>query len=109
LRFSVVLVLARRAIHSLSLHPALPVLFVAVSLHEIRHGVVALFYGDDTAKRAGRLTLNPVPHIAPMGSMWGTGFSVSRPARLAADRKSTRLNSSHGSISYAALCVKQTN
>ena len=44
-------------------------LFVAVILHEISHGVVALIYGDDTAKRAGRLTLNPVPHIDPMGSI----------------------------------------
>ena len=44
-------------------------LFVAVILHELSHGVVALFYGDDTAKRAGRLTLNPVPHIDPMGSI----------------------------------------
>jgi Zn-dependent protease len=44
-------------------------LLVAVILHEISHGVVALFYGDDTAKRAGRLTLNPIPHIDPVGSV----------------------------------------
>ena len=44
-------------------------LFVAVILHEVSHGVVALFYGDDTAKRAGRLTLNPIPHIDPFGSI----------------------------------------
>jgi Zn-dependent protease len=44
-------------------------LVVAVILHEISHGVVALFYGDDTAKRAGRLTLNPIPHIDPLGSL----------------------------------------
>lgn len=44
-------------------------LVVAVILHEISHGVVALFYGDDTAKRAGRLTLNPIPHIDPVGSV----------------------------------------
>jgi Zn-dependent protease len=44
-------------------------LLVAVILHEISHGVVALFYGDDTAKRAGRLTLNPIPHIDPLGSV----------------------------------------
>ena len=44
-------------------------LFVAVILHEISHGVVAYAYGDDTAKRAGRLTLNPIPHIDPMGSI----------------------------------------
>jgi len=44
-------------------------LVVAVILHEISHGVVALWFGDDTAKRAGRLTLNPVPHIDPFGSI----------------------------------------
>lgn len=41
----------------------------AVILHEISHGVVALWFGDDTAKRAGRLTLNPVPHVDPFGSL----------------------------------------
>jgi Zn-dependent protease len=44
-------------------------LVVAIILHEISHGVVALWCGDDTAKRAGRLTLNPVPHIDPFGSL----------------------------------------
>lgn len=44
-------------------------LVVAVILHELSHGVVALWLGDDTAKRAGRLTLNPVPHIDPLGSL----------------------------------------
>lgn len=44
-------------------------LVVAVILHEISHGVVALAYGDDTAKRAGRLTLNPIPHLDPIGSV----------------------------------------
>jgi Zn-dependent protease len=44
-------------------------LVTAIILHEISHGVVALWCGDDTAKRAGRLTLNPVPHIDPFGSL----------------------------------------
>ncbi|MBI2168295.1 MAG: site-2 protease family protein [Actinobacteria bacterium] len=44
-------------------------LVAAVILHEISHGVVALAFGDDTAKRAGRLTLNPIPHIDPVGSV----------------------------------------
>lgn len=44
-------------------------LVVAVLLHEISHGVAAYAFGDDTAKRAGRLTLNPVPHIDPFGSL----------------------------------------
>lgn len=44
-------------------------LVVAVILHEVSHGVVASWFGDDTAKRAGRLTLNPIPHIDPVGSI----------------------------------------
>ncbi len=38
----------------------------SVILHEVSHGVAALAFGDDTAKRAGRLTLNPVAHVDPM-------------------------------------------
>jgi Zn-dependent protease len=44
-------------------------LFFAIILHEISHGVVALLFGDDTAKRSGRITLNPLPHIDPFGSV----------------------------------------
>jgi Zn-dependent protease len=44
-------------------------LIVAVIFHEVSHGVVASWFGDDTAKRAGRLTLNPIPHIDPVGSI----------------------------------------
>ena len=44
-------------------------LVVAVILHEVSHGVVASWFGDDTAKRAGRLTLNPIRHIDPFGSI----------------------------------------
>lgn len=45
------------------------VLIPSVILHEVSHGAVAYALGDDTAKRAGRLTLNPVPHIDPVGSV----------------------------------------
>jgi Zn-dependent protease len=51
-------------------------LLVAVILHEVSHGVVALAFGDDTAKRAGRLTLNPLPHIDPVGSLLLPGMLV---------------------------------
>lgn len=44
-------------------------LVVAIILHEISHGVVALWCGDDTARRAGRLTLNPLSHVDPFGSL----------------------------------------
>ena len=41
----------------------------SVILHEITHGWVALAFGDDTAKRAGRLTLNPIAHISIIGTI----------------------------------------
>jgi len=44
-------------------------LIPSVILHEVSHGAVALAFGDDTAKRAGRLTLNPIPHIDPFGTV----------------------------------------
>ena len=47
----------------LSVIPAL----VCITLHELSHGFVAYRLGDDTAKKAGRLTLNPVKHLDIMG------------------------------------------
>ena len=47
----------------LSVVPAL----VCITLHELAHGYTAWRLGDDTAKRAGRLTLNPMKHIDPLG------------------------------------------
>ncbi len=56
-----------------SLHSEELLFFVAliptVILHEVSHGVVANWLGDDTAKRAGRLTLNPIKHIDPIGTV----------------------------------------
>ena len=42
-------------------------LLVAIVLHELAHGLVAYFFGDDTAKRSGRLTLNPFKHLDIFG------------------------------------------
>ncbi|MBI2592823.1 MAG: site-2 protease family protein [Candidatus Colwellbacteria bacterium] len=47
----------------------LGVLLFSVVIHEVMHGFVALQLGDPTAKDAGRLTLNPVKHIDPVGSL----------------------------------------
>lgn len=41
----------------------------SIILHELAHGVAALACGDDTAKRAGRLTLNPIRHVDPVGTL----------------------------------------
>ncbi len=45
------------------------VLVFSVIVHEIAHGFVALRFGDQTAKNAGRLTLNPFKHLDPFGSI----------------------------------------
>ena len=47
----------------------LAVLIFSVMIHEISHGVIALKLGDPTAKNAGRLTLNPLKHLDPVGSL----------------------------------------
>ncbi len=47
---------------------AIPVI-VAITLHEAAHGFVARHFGDDTAAKAGRVTLNPLKHIDPFGTI----------------------------------------
>ena len=47
---------------------ALPVLF-AITIHEAAHGYVARYLGDNTAYMMGRVTLNPIKHIDPMGTI----------------------------------------
>lgn len=46
----------------------LPIIF-AVTFHEAAHGLVAYELGDDTARRAGRLSLNPLNHVDPFGTV----------------------------------------
>lgn len=46
----------------------IPVLF-AITLHEVAHGWMALFFGDPTAKMLGRLSLNPLRHVDPFGTV----------------------------------------
>lgn len=52
------------------------VLIASVIIHEVSHGYMAYFLGDNTAKLAGRLTLNPLPHIDLLGSIIIPAFLV---------------------------------
>jgi len=56
-------------------------LVVSLSFHEFGHAFVALRFGDDTARRAGRLTINPLAHIDPMGLLMVVfvGFGYAKP------------------------------
>ncbi len=47
---------------------ALPVIF-AITVHEAAHGFAARYFGDMTAEREGRITLNPLKHIDPIGTI----------------------------------------
>lgn len=64
------------------------VLIPAIILHEVSHGAVALLFGDPTAKEARRLSLNPIRHIDPFGTILlpamlilttGSGFGYAKP------------------------------
>jgi Zn-dependent protease len=59
---------------------AIPLLY-SVILHELAHGWVAYRMGDPTAKRAGRLSLNPIKHLDPIGTamLFLIGFGWARP------------------------------
>lgn len=52
------------------------VLILSVIVHEVAHGYAAAALGDPTAKLAGRLTLNPIPHLDPIGSILIPGLLV---------------------------------
>jgi len=48
---------------------SLPVILVALTFHEFAHGYAAHLLGDPTPKQQGRLTLNPLPHLDPLGTL----------------------------------------
>lgn len=52
------------------------ILIFSVIVHEVMHGLVALMFGDHTAEKAGRLTLNPIPHIDPIGTILLPGLLI---------------------------------
>lgn len=52
------------------------VLILSVVIHEVSHGAMAYAFGDSTAKDLGRLTLNPIPHIDPLGSVILPAFLI---------------------------------
>lgn len=59
----------------------IPAVLIALTFHEFAHGWVALRLGDHTARNAGRLTLNPVPHLDPIGTLllFVVGFGWAKP------------------------------
>ena len=96
------------------------ILVMSVIIHEISHGYVAYMLGDPTAKHAGRLTLNPISHIDPLGSiiiptlmaMSGTGiiFGWAKPVpynpyNLKNQRWGTALVGAAGALSNLFIAI----
>lgn len=90
-------------------------LLLSVILHEIAHGYVAKVYGDPTAERSGRLTLNPIPHIDPIGTVilpamliasgFSTPFGWAKPVPVAFHR----LNNPKRDMIWVALAGPAIN
>lgn len=89
---------------------SLPVILIALSVHELCHGLVAYRCGDTTAKSMGRLSLNPLKHIDPVGFLMllfvGFGFAkpvMVNPRNLKKPRRDMAFVSAAGPLSNLAL------
>jgi len=84
----------------------IPLLY-SIILHEIAHGLVALWFGDKTAKYSGRLTLNPIPHLDPMGllMLFIAGFGWAKPVPV----NYTQLKNSRAGLISVSLAGCFTN
>jgi Zn-dependent protease len=63
-----------------------PIILLSLSIHEFAHALIAYRFGDNTAKQEGRLTLNPLAHLDPMGTLMlylsyftGVGLGWAKP------------------------------
>ncbi len=74
-----------QSIDILTIGAAILALLVAIIGHEIMHGYVAYMYGDTTAKDRGRLSINPISHIDPVGSLLVPLMMYFIPVLLGAD------------------------
>lgn len=90
----------------------LPIVLLALSLHEAAHGFVALKLGDPTAKNLGRLTLNPIKHLDPMGflCMLLAGFGWANPVPINTryfkkPRRDMALSAAAGPLSNLLLAI----
>lgn len=92
-----------------------PPILLALTLHELAHGLVAYRLGDPTAKRAGRLTLNPFSHLDPLGTLafflikigWAKPVPVN-PAYFRHPRKDMLWVALAGPLTNLALAVVST-
>ena len=87
-------------------------LVVGITFHEFSHGLVATWFGDDVPRRAGRLTLNPLKHLDPLGTLmilvapigWGRPMPIN-PAGMRNPNLGWALSSAAGPISNVLVAT----
>lgn len=87
-------------------------LVIAITFHEFSHGFVATLFGDTVPRRAGRLTLNPLKHLDPIGTMmilvgpigWGRPMPIN-PAGMRNPNLGWALSSAAGPISNVVVAT----
>lgn len=91
---------------------SLPIVLLSLSLHETAHGFAAWRLGDPTARSLGRLTLNPIKHLNPIGAlcMVLTGFGWANPVPINSryfkkPRRDIALTSLAGPLSNLLLAI----
>jgi len=89
----------------------IPCILIALTLHEIAHGYAAYKLGDPTAKAFGRLSLNPLKHLDPIGAlcMLLFGFGWAKPVPIDAryfkkPKRDIAITSLAGPVANLALC-----
>lgn len=89
----------------LSLVLTLPAVIIAMTFHEYAHAFTADKLGDDTPRKQGRLTLNPLKHIEPVGFflLLFAGFGWGRPVEINTNRFNKNMDKSKGEaiVSFA--------
>lgn len=97
---------------------SLPIFFISLAVHEFSHAFFAYRFGDPTAKNEGRLTLNPIKHIDPVGSLlmpllaFFSGFALIgwakpvpvNPSYFSNQRRDDAIVSLMGPVSNFILC-----
>ena len=82
-------------------------LLLVLPLHEASHALVAKWFGDDTAERQGRITVNPFVHLDPLGAflMFFTGFGWAKPVPI----NPARMKNVRAGVSVTALAGPVSN
>ena len=83
---------------------SIPGVLIAITFHEFAHGFVAYKLGDNTAKNEGRLSLNPLDHLDPIGSLMllFAGFGWGKPVHVNPRNYTRKINGKRRSHCFSS-------